>query len=232
MIALKNTSAELGGRPVLHNITLAVGAGEFLVLCGPNGAGKTTLLRALAGLLPGGTPQPQRIAFVEQGARCAWGMTVREVVALGRLPHGDRDEAAIVQALAAASLTELAGRRIDQVSGGQSRRAMLARALATAPSVLILDEPTADLDPAAAHEIMALLARFAAGGGTVVAVLHALDLCVRYATRMVVLERGRILADAAPLDALPAAAAAFGLPFGLDTMPRLLPPTAGDRLWE
>jgi iron complex transport system ATP-binding protein len=224
VIALRNFSAALGGRRVLHDVTVAVEAGDFAVLCGPNGAGKTSLLRAFAGLLPGGTPQPQRIAFVEQGARSAWGMTIREVVALGRLPHGDRDEAAIERAVAAVSLTALAGRRIDQVSGGQARRAMLARAFATAPSVLLLDEPTADLDPAAAHEIMALLARFAAAGGSVVAVLHALDLCVRYATRMVVLDHGRIMADAAPLDALPAAAAAFGLPFGQDMMPRLLPP--------
>ncbi len=224
MIALKNYTAALGGRPVLHGIDLAVGAGEFVVLCGPNGAGKTTLLRALAGLLPDGILQPQRVAFVEQGARCAWGMTIGQVVALGRIPHGDQSPAAVAHALTACGLLELRDRRIDQVSGGQARRAMLARALATAPAVLLLDEPTADLDPAAAHDIMALLARFAAAGGSVVAVLHALDLCVRYATRMVVLDHGRILADAAPLDALPAAAAAFGLPFGQDTMPRLLPP--------
>jgi iron complex transport system ATP-binding protein len=224
VIALKNYTAALGGRPVLHGIDLAVGAGEFVVLCGPNGAGKTTLLRALAGLLPDGILQPQRVAFVEQGARCAWGMTIGQVVALGRIPHGDQSPAAVAHALTACGLLELRDRRIDQVSGGQARRAMLARALATAPAVLLLDEPTADLDPAAAHDIMALLARFAAAGGSVVAVLHALDLCVRYATRMVVLDHGRILADAAPLDALPAAAAAFGLPFGQDTMPRLLPP--------
>jgi ABC-type cobalamin/Fe3+-siderophores transport system ATPase subunit len=101
---------------------------------------------------------------------------------------------------------------------------MLARALATAPATLLLDEPVADLDPAAAHRIMALLARFAAGGGSVVAVLHALDLCTRYATRMVVLDDGHIFADTTPHEAMPYAARAFGLDVGIDTMPRLLPP--------
>jgi iron complex transport system ATP-binding protein len=224
LIALTAYSASLGGRPVLHDINLAVGPGEFVALCGPNGAGKTTLLRAMAGLLPGGTPKPRKLAFVEQGARCAWGMSIAQVVALGRIPHGDHNDAPIEQALADTGLTDLRDRRIDQVSGGQARRAMLARALATNPQCLLLDEPVADLDPAAAHQIMALLARFAAGGGSVVAVLHALDLCARYATRMVVLNDGHICADTSPHEAMPHAAHAFGLDLGIDTMPRLLPP--------
>jgi iron complex transport system ATP-binding protein len=178
----------------------------------------------MAGLLPGGTPRPQERAFVEQGARCAWGMSIVQVVALGRIPHGDRNDAAVEQALADTGLIDLRDRRIDQVSGGQARRAMLARALATNPQCLLLDEPVADLDPAAAHQIMALLARFAAGGGSVVAVLHALDLCARYATRMVVLNDGHICADTTPHEAMPYAARAFGLDLGIDTMPRLLPP--------
>ena len=85
---------------------------------------------------------------------------------------------------------------------------------------------TLDLDPAAAHAIMALLRRLAQAGATVIVVLHALDLARDYADRMVVLQDGRIIADAAPADALPAAARAFGLPVGLDTQPRLLPPAA------
>ncbi len=224
MIALQDFCANLGGRTVLHGISVTVGPGEFVALCGPNGAGKTTLLRAMAGLLPGGTPQPRTHAFVEQGARCAWGMRIADVVALGRIPHGDRDATAVERALADCGLTALRDRRIDRVSGGQARRAMLARALATTPRCLLLDEPVADLDPAAAHAIMALLARFAAGGGSVVAVLHALDLCARYATRMVVLDDGHILADTLPREAMPHAARAFGLDLGIDTMPRLLPP--------
>jgi ABC-type cobalamin/Fe3+-siderophores transport system ATPase subunit len=103
---------------------------------------------------------------------------------------------------------------------------MLARAFATEPDVLLLDEPTADLDPAAAHEIMRLLRSTADSGRAVVAVLHAFELAVRYAHRVVVLQAGRILADLPADQALPAAAAAFGLAYGSDPAPRLLMPNA------
>jgi iron complex transport system ATP-binding protein len=224
-IAYAADSTMLGGRAVLHDIRFAAAQGELVALCGPNGAGKSTLLRALAGLLPGlAPPDPRRVAYLPQGARCAWGLTVAEVAALGRIPHGDAAPQPIRQALLECGMTGLATARIDRISGGQARRAMLARALATQPEVLLLDEPTADLDPAAAHDVMALLARLAREGRAVVVVLHALDLALRHAGRMVVLAGGRIVADAAPLAALPAAAAAFGLPFGTDPSPRLLPP--------
>src|SRR5206468_3836519 len=118
----------------------------------------------------------------------------------------------------------LRAKRIDRISGGEARRAMLARALASEPEVLLLDEPTADLDPAAAFEIMALLRTIARAGSAVVVVLHALDLAMRYADRIVVLREGQIVADLPASQALPAAAAAFGLPYGPDPEPRLLPP--------
>ncbi len=223
MIALHGYSVSLGAVPVLHDIDFAAQAGEFVALCGPNGAGKTTLLKALAGLLPGGTTQPLRIAYVEQNARSAWGLTVREVVALGRTPHRDTNGAAIDRALASCGITDLAGRRIDRISGGQARRAMLARALATGAEILLLDEPVADLDPAAAHDIMALLARLAVQGSIVIASLHAVELALRYATRMVVLQHGRIRANDTPLAAMPVAAACFGLDCGFGTLPGLLP---------
>ena len=95
---------------------------------------------------------------------------------------------------------------------------------ATEPDVFLLDEPTADLDPAASHAIMLLLRGTADAGRTVVVVLHALDLALRYAHRVVVLADGRATADLPANRALPAAAAAFGLPFGADPTPRLLPP--------
>jgi len=101
---------------------------------------------------------------------------------------------------------------------------MLARAFATEPDVFLLDEPTADLDPAAAHDIMRLLRDTAGTGRAVVAVLHAIDLAIRYAHRVVVLQGGRIVADLPAEHALPAAAAAFGLGYGSDPTPRLLMP--------
>ncbi len=155
MIGLRDFSASLGGRVVLREVSFAATAGEFVAVCGPNGAGKTTLLRALAGLLPGGArPDPTRVAYVEQGARCAWGLSIAEVAALGRIPHGDAGAAAVAAALERCGVAAIAGRRVDQVSGGQARRAMLARAFATEPRILLLDEPVADLDPAACHEIL------------------------------------------------------------------------------
>lgn len=227
MIALRTASLCLGGRAVVHDIDLTIPSGQLVALCGPNGSGKTTLLRALAGLLPGTPPRdPRRVAWLPQGARCAWGLTVAEVAGLGRIPHGDGDAAPVIRALKSCGLIGLRNARVDRISGGQARRAMLARAFATEPEVFLLDEPTADLDPAAAHGIMALLRDTAHGTPqrSVVVVMHALDLALRYADRMLVLREGRLVADAPPLDALPDAAAAFGLPFGSDPAPRLLPP--------
>lgn len=223
-IAVQDVTVKLGGRTVLRDVSMRAGPGELVALCGPNGAGKSTLLRVLAGLLPGGTPAPRRVAFLEQGARSAWGLTVAEVAALGRIPHRDDAAEPVERALVQCGVEHLRNRRVDRVSGGQARRAMLARAFATQPEVFLLDEPTADLDPAAAHDIMTLLSDTARDGATVVVVLHALDLALRYASRMIVLQAGRVVADAAPADALPAAAEAFGLPWGVSDQPGLLPP--------
>jgi iron complex transport system ATP-binding protein len=190
---------------------------------GPNGAGKSTLLLALAGLLPGmARRDPREVAWLEQGARAAWGMTVAEVAGLGRLPHG-RDDGHVARALAAAGIAGLASARVDRLSGGEARRAMLARVLATEARVLLLDEPTADLDPAAAEALMALLRRQAEAGAAVVVVLHAVDLAMRHAGRVVVMRGGAIVADGRPDEVLEAAAAAFGMLVGSDPAPRLLP---------
>jgi iron complex transport system ATP-binding protein len=153
---------------------------------------------------------------------------VRQVAALGRIPHGDQDEAAIEAAMACCGVTALADRRVDQISGGQARRAMLARAWASQPKTLLLDEPVADLDPAAAHQVMALMAGFAAAGGAVVAVLHALDLAAQYATRMVVMQEGAIVANTSPALALPAAAASFGMELRAETALLLRPRQRGE----
>jgi iron complex transport system ATP-binding protein len=214
----------LNNRPILHDIALTIRPGELVAVCGPNGAGKSTLLRALAGLLSGSPPRdPRRVAYLPQGARCAWGLTVAQVAALGRIPHRDSAQAPVTHALQNCGILALRDRRVDRISGGEARRAMLARAFATEPELFLLDEPTADLDPVAAQAIMRLLRDTAAAGRAVVVVQHAIDLATRYAHRMVVLQSGRIVADLPVRDALPAAAAAFGLPFGVDPEPRLLP---------
>jgi iron complex transport system ATP-binding protein len=225
VIGVSHASVTLGGRTVLHDVSLTAGPGEMIALCGPNGAGKSTLLRVLAGLLPGTTaPDPRRVAYMPQGARCAWGITVEQVAELGRIPHRDQVAAPVTKALELCGILGLRSARVDRISGGEARRAMLARAFATEPEVFLLDEPTADLDPAASHAIMRLLRSTADAGRTVIVVLHALDLALRYAHRVVVLTSGRVTANLPATQALPAAAAAFGLPWGTDPEPRLLPP--------
>ena len=226
-IALELPAIVLHGRTVLHEIRFDVQPGELVAVCGPNGAGKSTLLRALAGLLPG-TPRrdARHIAYLPQGARCDWALTVEQVAMLGRIPHRDRAEAPVMRALHRCGIEPLRLARIDRISGGEARRAMLARVFATEPDVFLLDEPTADLDPAAAHAILRLLRETAQEGRAVIAVLHAVDLALRYAHRVVVLRSGRIAADRPAADALPALAAAYGLPVGIDLQPRLLAPDA------
>jgi iron complex transport system ATP-binding protein len=225
VIGVAHLSVTLGGRIVLHDISLGVAPGEMVALCGPNGAGKSTLLRALAGLLPNTqVADARRVAWLPQGARSAWGLTVEQVAALGRIPHRDAATAPVTRALQLCGIEALRAARVDRISGGEARRAMLARPFATEPQVFLLDEPTADLDPAASHAVMRRLRETADAGRTVVVVLHALDLALRYAHRVVVLVDGRMTADLPADRALPAAAAAFGLPFGTDPTPRLLPP--------
>jgi iron complex transport system ATP-binding protein len=239
VIAAETIAVRLDGRTVLDGVSLAVAPGELVALVGPNGAGKSTLLRVLAGLtrpaagrvtldgvaLNALAPRARarRIAWLEQGARAAWGMTVREIALLGRLPHGDAAAAPVAAALAAVGLDHMADRRIDRLSGGEARRAMIARVLATGPDVMLLDEPCADLDPAQGFAVMRLLREEAAKGRAVVVILHDLALAARYADRMALLESGRLVADAAP-DAVMADALAgrvFGVRIGAG--PTVLP---------
>lgn len=223
MICLDDVTVSRGGRTVLERMSFAPRPGELCAVVGPNGAGKSTLLLALAGLLPGMPKRdPREVAWLEQGARAAWGMTVAEVAALGRLAHG-HDDGAVARALEAVGISALAGARVDRISGGEARRAMLARVLAGEAKTLLLDEPTSDLDPAAAEVLMRVLRRQAEAGVAVVVVLHAVELAMRHARRVVVMQHGAIVADGTPAEVLAKAAATFGMRVGHDPTPRLLP---------
>jgi iron complex transport system ATP-binding protein len=220
----------------LDRVDLTVQAGELRALVGPNGAGKSTLLGALAGdvrVAAGvveldGRPlrawEPGELArvraVVAQHSDASFPLTVREVVALGRLPHGDERHAraAVDRALDAVGLTTLADRPIPRLSGGERQRAHVARALAQIDGVpqpvLLLDEPTAAADLAWQERLLGHLRARAEGGACVVVVLHDLNQAARWARRVTVLHRGRVLADAPPEQALDAQrlSAAWGLP--------------------
>lgn len=195
----------------LAGVTLALEPGTITAICGPNGAGKSTLLQAMAGLIEpqGGEVQlgetalaamtqrerARAIGYLPQAAEIAWDVPVRSLVALGRMPHGDSREEPVDAALAALDLVDLAGRRAQMLSGGETARVLLARVLAGQPKWILADEPLAALDLAHQLALLSRLRAAADAGAGVVLVLHDLALAMNHADRAVVLDKGRIAAD-------------------------------------
>ncbi len=237
LAAARDLVVRLGDREVLGGIDLEVRPGEFLLVAGPNGAGKTTLLRALAGVLaPAGgevrllgapavelprREAARRVAYLPQEDVAEQGLLVREVVALGRWHRlgvlgapGTEDREALERALVATDTAHLADRRLGELSGGERRRVLVARALAQEAPLLVLDEPTTGLDAGHACELVALLAGLASRGRGVVVSLHDLFLAGRGPDRAVLLDGGRVTAEGDPLHVLTGEAArrAFGIP--------------------
>ncbi|NJC34417.1 iron complex transport system ATP-binding protein [Sphingomonas jejuensis] len=220
-------SVRLGDRTVLADLSIAFAAGRVTAVLGANGAGKSTLLRALAGLVPArgamldsqdiATLQPRerarRIGYLPQDAAVHWNLPVRDLVALGRLPHGGGGAAAITAALDATDTAGLAARPVRTLSGGERARVLLARVLAGEPAWLLADEPLSSLDPLHQLETLALLRRTAANGVGVVVVLHDLTQAARVADDVVLLKDGRLLAHGPVAQVLDAAAvaAAYGV---------------------
>ena len=214
-LTLTDFSVARGPCDVLRDVSLSVGAGECVGLLGPNGAGKTTLMRGALGLMPHrghssltALPLKTRaktVAWLPQAREIAWPVTVETVIALGRLPHlaagaspAPEDQTAIDSAMSRMGLDSYRGRIATQLSGGEQARVLIARALAQATPVLMVDEPAAGLDPAHQIALMQTLAQEARGGRIVVASMHDLGLAARYCTRLVVLWRGGIAADGPP----------------------------------
>jgi ABC-type cobalamin/Fe3+-siderophores transport system ATPase subunit len=225
-VELRDATLGYGSRDILTAVNLVVAPGERLALVGPNGAGKSTLLRAIAGLLRprsgdvrlGGVPLAalsreavaRRLAVVPQLATLPFSARVEEVVALGRLPHEDplrgaqaADRAAVSTAIDRVGLGRLMGRDARELSLGERQLVLVALAIAQAAPIVVLDEPTVHLDIRHQVEVMELLLDLnERDGTTVVAVLHDLNLAVRYFPRIVLLAGGRIEADGAPADVL------------------------------
>ncbi len=221
LLALTEAAVCLGGRRVIDGVTLTLQSGDMVALLGPNGAGKTSLIRACLGFAPlaagsvllGGAEarslsaraRALRAAYLPQRPQTVWPVSVEALVALGRFAHGAapdrlgaRDQAAVDAALAACALTPLRQRRMDEISGGEAARAHLARALAQAAPLLLLDEPTAGLDPAQALGVADILRAHTQAGGAVLFATHDLNFAIRIAPRVMLLAHGRGIAAGEP----------------------------------
>lgn len=217
VLAVQELTVSLDRTPVLRGVTCAAATGGWLALIGPNGAGKSTLVRATAGLVPYGgaimldgvdiaalrvRDRARLIAYVPQEPVLPPDMTVEQYVLLGRTPHlgylggpgrQDRDRAAA--ALERLDVARFAGRRLARLSGGERQRVVLARALATDPKLLLLDEPTSMLDVGHQQQVLELVDRLRREGGlTVLSTLHDLTAAGQYADELVLLHEGRVVA--------------------------------------
>ncbi len=246
-----------GPRPILHGVEWEVRPGELWAVLGPNGAGKSTLLRAVLGMGPwtrgevrllgreraAWAPRElaRKVAWVPQTFEAAEGFSGLELVLMGRSPHlglwglpSAGDAALAREVLAELGIAHLSDRPAEALSGGERRMLMLARGLVQQPELLLLDEPTAFLD--VAHQVGALdrvRARVDAGLGAV-AVLHDVNLAAAFATHVLLLREGRVLARGAAGEVLERGAleSLYGLPMETALAPsgaRLFAPRAPSR---
>jgi iron complex transport system ATP-binding protein len=214
MLEARNLS--LAGR--LNDVSASLHPGQVTAICGPNGAGKSSLLLCLAGLLAPfrgevsldgkalvslhPRERAKAIGYLPQDGEVAWDLSVRNLVALGRLPYRDRSNQPVDAALTALDLQDFADRPVGSVSGGEKARALLARVLAGEPRWILADEPLAALDLGHQLALIAHLRCVAEAGAGVVLVLHDLALAMNHADRALVLDQGRVAADGPPETAL------------------------------
>lgn len=225
LLTLVDVAVHLGGRAVLQQASFALHEAEVVGIIGPNGAGKSSLMRAMAGLIEPATgrvsldgraladwpgmERARELAYLPQSAPVHWPLSVRAVVELGRLPFRrgwfatDGGAAAAVRAaMAETEVEKLQDRLLTELSGGERTRVMIARLLAAQPRVILADEPVAALDAYHQLHVMELLSGRAASGAAVAVVLHDLGLAARFCTRILLLDKGRIVADGTPAELL------------------------------
>ena len=214
-------------RVVAADLNVTVTDGSFTVIVGPNACGKSTLLRSLARVLKpragavyldgqaiASTPSKQvakQLGMLPQSPVVPAGVVVEELVARGRFAHqrllrqwSPDDEAAVAGAMRQTEVADLADRFVDELSGGQRQRVWLAMALAQQTPILLLDEPTTFLDLSHQFEVLDLCADLHEQGRTIVAVLHDLNHACRYATELIVMRDGHVVAQGAPAEVMTA----------------------------
>lgn len=224
-LVLDGVGVRLSGRHVVRDVSATLPARSLTALVGPNGAGKTSLLRALVGLLPhegharlgaediaalSPRERARRIAYLPQGHEAHWPLPARDIVALGRIPHGAADPdtlstadlEAVARAMDMTDTRDLAERPVTTLSGGERARIALARVFAVEAPVILADEPVAALDPRHQLDVMRGLWARADAGGLVIVVTHDLGLAARFADHVLVLAEGRLAAFGAPAEAL------------------------------
>ena len=218
-------SYSVDAKKLLDSVNLRAGRGQFLGLIGPNGAGKSTLLRALSGMLGNHEGDvslegvdasslsskdiARMLALVPQVAPDTHGFTSLEVVLMGRYPHmgrfqieGRADERIAMEAMKLTETEEFADRTLDTLSGGERQRVFVSRAFAQQPRVLLLDEPTANLDILHQLRVLNLIRESTNGGLTAIAAIHDLSMAARYCDRLALLSHGRVVAEGTPEEVL------------------------------
>ena len=226
MIELRKLRVRFDAHEAVRGASFTADAGEWVILIGPNGAGKTSVLRAVCGLLPfegeilldgrsvrslGRRELARVVAFVPQAPETPHELTVAEYVLLGRTPHigylsteSRFDRLAAERALTRLALRPFAGRLLGSLSGGELQRVVLARALAQEAPVLLLDEPTSALDLGRQQHVLELVDQLRRDGLTVVSTMHDLTLAGQYAERLLLLDRGVVVAEGTPDNVLSA----------------------------
>ena len=220
-ISAEGLRYQVDAQTLLEGVDLKAEQGKLVGLIGPNGAGKTTLLRAIAGILSysegvvllegsdlkNATPRDiaRTLALVPQIAPYTQGFTALELVLMGRYPHmgrlqieGKQDNLIARKAMRLTETEQFSERTLDTLSGGERQRIFVSRALAQQPRILLLDEPTSNLDILHQLKVIGLVRRLVDDGLTAIAAIHDLQMAARYCDRLVLMKDGRVLAQGAP----------------------------------